>query len=75
MLKNTFIHVPGLGTKTEQRIWSSGVHSWNDLLNLQERTVPFSHPLSLLLSTNRLWDSPGRDDRQKYPKDIKPAEP
>ena len=32
MLKNTFLHVPGLGIKSEQRIWSSGVHSWNDLL-------------------------------------------
>jgi hypothetical protein len=32
MLKNTFLHVPGLGIKTEQRIWSAGVHSWNDLL-------------------------------------------
>ncbi len=32
MLKNTFIHVPGLGIKSEQRIWSSGIHSWEDLL-------------------------------------------
>ena len=33
MLKNTFIHVPGLGIKSEQRIWSSGVHSWDELLS------------------------------------------
>jgi len=33
MLKNTFIHVPGLGIKTEQRIWNSGVYCWNDLLS------------------------------------------
>ena len=32
MLKNTFLHVPRLGIKTEQRIWSSGIHSWDDLL-------------------------------------------
>lgn len=32
MLKNTFIHVPGFGIKTEQRIWNSGVHCWDDLL-------------------------------------------
>ena len=31
MLKNTFIHVPGLGIKSEQRIWSSGISSWGDL--------------------------------------------
>ncbi len=33
MLKNTFIHTPGIGMKSEQRIWSSGIYSWNDLLN------------------------------------------
>jgi uncharacterized protein len=32
MLKNTFLHVPGLGIKTEQRIWNSGIHCWDDLL-------------------------------------------
>jgi len=32
MLKNTFIHVPGLGIKSEQRIWSSGIHSWDDFV-------------------------------------------
>ena len=33
MLTSTFIHVPGFGIKSEQRIWSSGVHSWEDLLS------------------------------------------
>jgi hypothetical protein len=32
MLQNTFLHVPGLGIKSERRIWSSGIHSWDDLL-------------------------------------------
>lgn len=31
MLKNTFVHVPGIGIKSEQKIWSSGVQSWDDL--------------------------------------------
>lgn len=30
MLKNTFIHIPGIGPKTEQRFWNSGIHSWDD---------------------------------------------
>jgi len=33
MLKNTFIPVPGLGIKTEHRLWSFGVHCWDDLLS------------------------------------------
>ena len=32
MLKNTFIHTPGIGMKSEQKIWSSGIYSWNDFL-------------------------------------------
>ena len=30
MLKNTFLHIPGIGNKTEQQIWDSGIHSWKD---------------------------------------------
>jgi len=30
MLKNTFIHIPGIGTVTEQRFWDSGIHNWNN---------------------------------------------
>lgn len=29
MLYNTFIHIPGIGEKTEKQIWRSGVHSWS----------------------------------------------
>lgn len=30
MLKNTFIHIPGIGSKIEQRFWDSGIHGWDD---------------------------------------------
>jgi uncharacterized protein YprB with RNaseH-like and TPR domain len=30
MLKNTFLHIPGIGIKTEQRFWNSGIQSWED---------------------------------------------
>lgn len=30
MLKNTFLHIPGIGLITERRFWESGVHSWQD---------------------------------------------
>ena len=41
MLKNTFIHIPGVGTKAEQRIWESGFLSWNDWLSPEARDLPF----------------------------------
>ena len=33
MLKNTFQHIPGIGRKTEERIWASGVTDWDCLDN------------------------------------------
>ena len=33
MLGNSFVHVPGVGPKTEQRIWGRGVSTWRDFLN------------------------------------------
>ena len=32
MLKNTFIHLDGIGVATEKKLWRKGVHNWNDLL-------------------------------------------
>lgn len=29
MLKNTFIHIPGIGNITEQRLWESGIQHWD----------------------------------------------
>jgi len=30
MLKNTFIHIPGIGLKTEKRFWDSGIYGWDE---------------------------------------------
>lgn len=32
MLRQTFCHLPGVGPKVEQKLWSSGVHSWEAFL-------------------------------------------
>jgi hypothetical protein len=44
MLKNTFIHIPGVGVKTEKRLWDSGILDWNDFTetfpdNFQQRRL------------------------------------
>jgi uncharacterized protein YprB with RNaseH-like and TPR domain len=31
MLKNTFVHVPSIGLKTEKRLWDYGILGWNDI--------------------------------------------
>ncbi|MBW2604823.1 MAG: ribonuclease H-like domain-containing protein [Deltaproteobacteria bacterium] len=33
MLENTFLHIPGIGIKTEKRLWKSGIYSWDLFLN------------------------------------------
>ena len=33
MLKNSFIHIPGIGFKTEQDIWRKGIFTWQQFLN------------------------------------------
>jgi len=30
MLKNTFCHLPGIGTITERQMWESGIYTWED---------------------------------------------
>jgi uncharacterized protein YprB with RNaseH-like and TPR domain len=32
MLRHTFCHIPGVGEKTERRLWEAGVTSWEDAL-------------------------------------------
>src|SRR3989304_1168227 len=32
MLKSSFIHIPGIGHKTERYIWGEGVFSWEDFM-------------------------------------------
>lgn len=38
MLRNTFIHLNGIGAATERKLWRKGIKSWNDLL---ERGLEF----------------------------------
>ncbi len=33
MLEHTFIHIPGIGPKTEQTLWNRGIYRWHDFLN------------------------------------------
>jgi uncharacterized protein YprB with RNaseH-like and TPR domain len=40
LLKNTFCHVPGISTSTEQRLWASGIECWEALRQSSE--IPLS---------------------------------
>ena len=36
MLTNTFLHIPGVGKKTERKLWKNKVHDWNSFLEKKE---------------------------------------
>jgi uncharacterized protein len=36
LLEHTFIHIPGIGLKTEQRLWQQGILTWNHYLGTKE---------------------------------------
>ncbi|MFC1822415.1 ribonuclease H-like domain-containing protein [Thermodesulfobacteriota bacterium] len=44
MLKNTFIHIPGIGIKIEERLWDSGILDWDS----------FKEPFQINLSHKKL---------------------
>ncbi len=39
MLEQTFIHIPGIGPRTERRIWKSGVYTWQDFLEANSTII------------------------------------
>ena len=39
MLRQTFLHVPGVGYRTEERLWQAGVASWDDVGTSESRGV------------------------------------
>ncbi len=45
MLKQTFLHIPGVGHTVEQRLWKAGFHSWDHFL---ERRTDASSPRHLI---------------------------
>ncbi|MBN1643092.1 MAG: ribonuclease H-like domain-containing protein [Anaerolineae bacterium] len=80
MLQNTFCHIPGIGPKTERRLWETGVVDWSAAL--AQASLPLSAPrlrtfrLAIRESADRLavHDAhyfyarlPSRDHWRTYP--------
>jgi len=50
MLRNTFCHIPGIGEKTEKRLWSAGIISWDTAA--RSLSVQLPGPIQQSLSRN-----------------------
>ncbi len=53
MLRHTFCHIPGIGEKTERRLWEAGVTSWEDALREGAARPPAEHLHQSLASYQR----------------------
>lgn len=40
MLQNTFLHIPGIGAKTEEQIWGAGLTSWQGVSGPDQYKIP-----------------------------------
>jgi uncharacterized protein YprB with RNaseH-like and TPR domain/predicted nuclease with RNAse H fold len=45
VLEHTFIHIPGIGPRTERELWEAGITSWADLTGVLTPPVPLSRAL------------------------------
>ena len=71
MLKSTFIHLPGLGPATEQRLWQAGITTWERFLKaptLPGLSVPRRDHLAKLLQEDL-----GRVDDPAYWSRVLPS--
>ncbi|MBU0943456.1 MAG: ribonuclease H-like domain-containing protein [Proteobacteria bacterium] len=62
MLTHTFVHLPGIGKKTEEVLWQAGIQRWNQW----QTTPPVKLPNSSLPELNRLLQH-SAEELQKGP--------
>ncbi len=73
MLKNTFIHLPGVGPRLEQRLWAAGILTWDDFLKAS--TAPKISPASKARLDGVLVECRARlDDLKFWCRLLPPAE-
>ncbi len=64
MIKQTFVHLPGVGLRTEAELWSRGLATWEDLLKLNR--LPGLGAARLTLFQSLLRESLRRLDQPDY---------
>ena len=62
MLTHTFVHIPGIGLKTEKRLWRAGVFTWRDWESEKYSMVARGDSGSLNAYLEESWDFLQRRD-------------
>jgi uncharacterized protein len=53
MIENSFVHLPGIGHETEQRFWSAGVRTWDDLARNIDKLLGAKRALKIARELDR----------------------
>ena len=71
MLHNTFLHIPGIGEKTEKQIWLAGIHCWEQWREPLPATLPQTKTrlISMQLAQFRSRDN----DSARFYADLLPS--
>jgi uncharacterized protein YprB with RNaseH-like and TPR domain len=62
MLENTFCHMPGVGPKTEHRLWTAGILSWGDARRIPSALLPAQRAEHLARNARESSDRLARQD-------------
>ncbi|MBF0463896.1 MAG: ribonuclease H-like domain-containing protein [Nitrospirae bacterium] len=75
MIENSFSILDGIGQKGEKRLWSRGIHTWQDFIN--ERSIPFlndTHKGALDGKLARFTQSLRDGNQEEFNKSLKRKE-
>ena len=72
MLEHTFIHISGIGPKTEQYLWRNGINTWNDFLRTKKS--PLSPAQDSFVRQNIEVSLENRDNIRFFLDKLSPAD-
>ena len=72
MLEHTFIHIPGIGPKTERYLWRHGIITWKHFLSNKE--TPLSKARDAIVRQNLEASLENRDNIQFFLDRLRPAD-
>jgi uncharacterized protein YprB with RNaseH-like and TPR domain len=66
MLRNTFVHIPGIGAKTEARLWEAGITSWDAFVASHEDGLSLARKAFVRKLLDESEVHLGRDDPRYF---------
>ena len=62
MLRNTFVHIQGIGAVTERKLWEAGIRDWDCLKTDEALALPHARPAIFAINLRRRGRDPADYD-------------